>query len=245
MWPHLDEEQRVDAILNVIMERPEIYFRLTDLVKQRAREIDEAFRPAFYQYIMNPNDAYTWRRVWEPLGNLVVLWPMFSPTEIETKKILEEGSLGVREAYLYAFGENQKDHSIKLYKQLLEEAKNKHDAIGSILVYAVLFQDSDEQTRDLFRPVLFEVTDWILDDFEHNRIDHWSFGIVTSLSRLIYQYGYTDESLENLKRIYDFFQHYDPKNRNLPELLEERLISNIKASMPNTEARIKRWENRE
>ena len=243
MWPHLDEQQRVDAVLNTMRPDPDIHLMMTDQVMALAKQIEEPLRKAFYARLLNPDIQYDWRSAWMGKVNVGAgrLMLAFPPTQAERDEILASARTFPRLLYLELYGSPDEPWAIDLFKQLMEENKDRHVVLNAVSGYASRVAREPENVKDQYRPILIEYIDQMLQNLEDNRIDYWSLGIIFNIADTLFKYGKHDDTLALFIKLREFFDTYDPQKQELPGRLKQALPPNINAEMQGIDFRINMW----
>jgi len=246
MWAELTEAQQIDAVMNLVREKPDIHFALTQEVLDRAKAIGEPMRSAFYDHLLDAEAKYDWRVSWTRnhiRRNMAYLLAAFPPTDQERQAILDSPRTMPRHIYLSSHGSPEEQWAFELFQELMEENVDRHATLRSIRSYASQVAKEPEEVKQRYRTVLLKYGYKLLEDFREDKIDDWSCGILFAISSDLFKYGKNEDALKFLIAVRDYFSDYDPAHRELPENLKRLLPANIDAWMGNVEFRINLWSN--
>ena len=242
-WPEMTEAQRVDAVLDTMRPDPDIHLVFTDDVMERAKQIEQSLRPAFYEQLLEPDIEYDWRSLW--MGNIRRgagrLLAAFPPDEAERRAILASPRTFPKLIYLGIHGPPGEPWAIDLFAQLMEENRDRQVVLSAMHGYAIRVIREPEEVKARYRPILLEHADKLIEKFREDRVDHWTLGNLFGFADTLFKYGKHEDTLALLIELRDFFDEYDPEQRDLSDRLKRALPPNISSYMENVEFRIDMW----
>ena len=245
MWPRMEEEARVEAILNTIQPDPDVRLVMSEGVYTRAREIKRTLRDPFYENLFDLGGKYDWRSLWagQSLGAATNLINIMPPTPAQRKELLSGKSVFARYAYL-ATGRLKEKDEVDLYLKLVNETEGKHAIFSNIVAYGTRMQSRKPQVKDRIRQTLLKHGDNLLEDFRRNEINAWSTTALFSLETVLERFGYHPKTLEFLRRVREVFKNYEVKEAPLPDAWKDNLAASIKGGMDGVKFMIDKWGNK-
>jgi len=244
MWEELTDAQRIDAMMNLVRQDPDIHFALTNEVLERAEGLGEPMRAAFYEHLLDADVKYDWRVSWvrnHIRRSMAYLLAAFPPSDQERQAILDSPRTMPRYIYLSAHGPPQEQWALELFKELMKENASRHATLRAVRSYASRVANEPEAVKQQYRAVLLEYGYKLLADFRKDQIDDWSRGVLSAIADDLFKYGKNADTLKFLVDLHEFFSEYDPTERELNDRLKRFLPPNIHYWMRNVEFRVDLW----